>query len=144
MYITSYRFSRLDMNRRIRDETANATCIIEQNELDLYNWLGIDKLVLYSYLTTCQYHRPNRLYTTSQPTYKFPLTSSPASQAFSPWIVATTLLVCLLALNSKYQIPCQVPVFNRPLVIGIFTEAPTRADLIWACHHWPHSPKDIK
>lgn len=31
-------------------------------------------------------------------------------QAFSPWIVAITRLVCLLARNSRYQMPCHVPV----------------------------------
>ena len=55
------------------------------------------------------------------------------SHAFSPWMVATTFRECLLARNSRYQIPCHVPVARRPLVMGIETEAPIRADLIWAC-----------
>jgi hypothetical protein len=50
-------------------------------------------------------------------------------QFFSPWIVATTLRECLEALNSKYQIPCHVPVFSRPFVMGIVTLAPISADL---------------
>jgi hypothetical protein len=54
------------------------------------------------------------------------------SHIFSPCIVATTFLVCLLALNSRYQIPCHVPVFNFPFVIGIVTLAPTNAVLICA------------
>jgi hypothetical protein len=63
------------------------------------------------------------------PRYKCSLASSP-SHAFSPWIVATTLRVCRLVRNSRYQIPCQVPVAKRPLEMGIFTEAPISADLI--------------
>ncbi len=31
-------------------------------------------------------------------------------QAFSPWMVATILRVCFAARNSRYQMPCQVPV----------------------------------
>lgn len=54
------------------------------------------------------------------------------SHAFSPWIVATTFLECRLALNSRYQIPCHVPVASRPFVIGIVTLAPTKADFICA------------
>jgi hypothetical protein len=53
-------------------------------------------------------------------------------QRFSPWIVATTFLECLAARNSRYQIPCHVPVLKPPLVIGMVTLAPTNADLICA------------
>ena len=52
---------------------------------------------------------------------------------FSPWIVATTFLECRLVRNSKYQIPCHVPVANFPSVIGIVTLAPISALLMWAC-----------
>lgn len=65
-------------------------------------------------------------------TYKLDPMISSASQAFSPWMVATTLRLCRLVLNSRNQIPCQVPVFNLPFVMGMLTEAPTRADLICA------------
>lgn len=34
----------------------------------------------------------------------------PVAYAFSPWMVATKLRLCLDARNSRYQIPCQVPV----------------------------------
>lgn len=54
------------------------------------------------------------------------------SHIFSPWIVATTFLVCFISLNSKYQIPCHVPVASLPFVIGIVTLAPTSADLTCA------------
>jgi hypothetical protein len=30
--------------------------------------------------------------------------------AFSPWMVATILRVCFMARNSRYQMPCHVPV----------------------------------
>lgn len=52
--------------------------------------------------------------------------------AFSPWMVATTLLVCFLARNSRYQIPCQVPVASLPLLMGMVTLEPIRADLMCA------------
>ena len=48
----------------------------------------------------------------------------------SPCIVATTLLICLVCLNSRYQIPCHVPVANFPSLIGIVRLAPTSADLM--------------
>lgn len=51
---------------------------------------------------------------------------------FSPCMVATTFLECRAARNSRYQMPCQVPVFIEPSVIGIVTLAPTNADLICA------------
>lgn len=48
----------------------------------------------------------------------------------SPWIVATTFLECFEARNSRYHIPCQVPVANFPLLIGTVTLAPMSADLM--------------
>jgi hypothetical protein len=51
---------------------------------------------------------------------------------FSPWIVATTFRECLLARNSKYQIPCHVPVASLPFEMGTVTLAPMSADLICA------------
>lgn len=54
------------------------------------------------------------------------------SYIFSPCIVATTFLLCLCARNSRYQMPCHVPVASFPLVIGTVTLAPTSADLICA------------
>ena len=48
---------------------------------------------------------------------------------FSPCIVATTFLECFAVRNSRYQIPCHVPVANLPLVMGIVTLDPIRADL---------------
>ena len=55
--------------------------------------------------------------------------------AFSPCIVATTFLVCLISRNSKYHMPCHVPVANFPFEIGIETLEPTRAALICAYHN---------
>lgn len=48
-------------------------------------------------------------------------------------MVATTLRECRLVRNSRNQIPCHVPVASLPFEMGIFTDVPTRADLIWAC-----------
>lgn len=53
--------------------------------------------------------------------------------AFSPWIVATTRRVCRAARNSRYQIPCHVPVASLPSLIGMVTLAPIRALLMCAC-----------
>jgi hypothetical protein len=36
----------------------------------------------------------------------------------------------LLVLNSKYHIPCHIPVASLPLLIGTVTLAPMRADLM--------------
>lgn len=55
-----------------------------------------------------------------------------SSQYFSPWIVATTFLECLLARNSRYQIPCHVPVAKWPLEMGTVMFAPIRALFTWA------------
>lgn len=52
--------------------------------------------------------------------------------AFSPCIVATILRLCFAALNSKYQIPCHVPVASLPSRIGMVTEAPINALLMCA------------
>lgn len=49
---------------------------------------------------------------------------------FSPWIVATTLRECFEVLNSRYHIPCQVPVATLPFEMGTVTLAPIKADLI--------------
>jgi hypothetical protein len=46
---------------------------------------------------------------------------------FSPFIVATTFLECFAARNSRYQMPCHVPVASFPFVIGIETELPISA-----------------
>lgn len=54
------------------------------------------------------------------------------SHIFSPWIVATTFLLCFAARNSKNQIPCHVPVANLPFVIGMVTLAPINALFTWA------------
>ena len=54
-------------------------------------------------------------------------------QRLSPLIVATTLRVCLTARNSRYQMPCHVPVARRPSDIGMLTDEPIRADLMCAC-----------
>ena len=54
-------------------------------------------------------------------------------QRLSPLIVATTLRVCLTARNSRYQMPCHVPVARRPSEMGMLTDGPMRADLICAC-----------
>ena len=51
---------------------------------------------------------------------------------FSPWIVAIIFRWCLLALNSRYQIPCHVPVASLPSLMGIVTLAPINALLICA------------
>ena len=50
-----------------------------------------------------------------------------SDHAFSPWIVAITLRVCLAALNSRYQMPCHVPVANFPLAMGTLMLAPIKA-----------------
>lgn len=53
-----------------------------------------------------------------------------SSQNFCPWIVATTDRSCFMARNSRYQMPCQVPVSSSPSLIGIVIEAPTSEDFI--------------
>ncbi len=53
--------------------------------------------------------------------------------AFSPCMVATSFRVCFAARNSRYHMPCQVPVASLPLEMGMVTLAPMSADLTWAC-----------
>lgn len=50
---------------------------------------------------------------------------------WTPWRVTTILLDPAWFLCSQSQIPCQVPRFNLPFVIGIVTLGPTRA--VFAC-----------
>ena len=50
---------------------------------------------------------------------------------WTPWRVTTILLELAWFLCSQSQIPCQLPRFNLPFVIGIVTLGPTRA--VFAC-----------
>ena len=62
----------------------------------------------------------------------FTSSTAPIPHFFSPLIVATIFLECLDFLNSRYQIPCHVPKFNLPSLIGTLTLTPTNAALTCA------------
>lgn len=68
------------------------------------------KIVLFSLFLF--FSLSNLVYFIPPPYFFFSFSSlfPPFYSAFSPWIVATTRLVCLTCRNSRYQMPCHVPV----------------------------------
>lgn len=102
-------------------QSGHSFCILQEECFHFTHYM----YVLCTYVRTLSNHNHNHM--------RDPLPCPESSHIFSPWIVAITFLVCLLARNSRYQMPCHVPVANLPFEMGIVTDAPIRADLMCAC-----------